>query len=128
MAGRPSKPFKARADEGDAEAMYRYGSRLRGLEETWSWHCRAAHKGHAKAQYSLATYYGWGHCPVQKNIIKSYVWRTLSLNGGDPRAAEARDETEQEMSADQIAEAESILANWKPNPAECERDAKLAAD
>ena len=78
----PAKPLaelKARADEGDAEAMYRYGSRLRGLEETWRWHCRAAHKGHAKAQYSLASYYDWGLRPVQFDIIQSYVWRSLSL-------------------------------------------------
>jgi hypothetical protein len=125
---KPLAELKARADEGDAEAMYRYGSRLRGLEETWRWHCRAAHKGHAKAQYSLATYYGSGLRPAQKDIIKSYLWRSLSLNGGDPRAASAREQTAQKMTADQIAEAESLLADWKPNPAECKREAKLAAE
>ncbi len=32
------------------------------------------------------------------------------------------------MSPKQIAEAERLVAEWKPNPAECEREAELAAD
>jgi hypothetical protein len=92
----PAKPLaelKARADEGDVEA-----------------------------QNELADYYRYGWSGVEKNIIKSYAWRTLSLQGDDPRlnrrAAGARDLTEREMTADQIAEAESLVAEWKPNPAE----------
>jgi TPR repeat protein len=85
-------------------------------------------KGHAKSQYSLANYYVLGLRPVQKYLVKSYLWRTLSLNGGAPRAADARDEVAQEMTAGQIAEAESMATNWKPNPVECEMEAALAAD
>jgi TPR repeat protein len=120
--------LKARADEGDVQAMYEYGARTNDLEKAWVWFCPAAHKGHAESQYLLASYYGAGLPPVQNDIIKSYVWRSLSLNGGDPRAANARDQTAQEMTADQIAEAKSLVSKWKPNPAECERDVKLAAD
>jgi TPR repeat protein len=119
--------LKARADEGDVQAMYEYGNRLNDLEKAWVWFCPAAHKGHAESQYALANYYRWGHSPTQQNFLKSYLWRTLSLNGGDPRAASARHFT-QEMTADQIAEANSLVTKWKPNPAECERDVKLAAD
>ena len=118
---------KRRAEEGDVEAMYEVGL-MTDLEARWVLHCPAAHQGHANAQYSMADYYRYGWGGVEKNIIKSYVWLTLSLKGGDPRAAGARDRTERDMTADQIAEAESLLAKWKPNPAECEGEAKLAAD
>jgi hypothetical protein len=112
----------------DVEAMYEYGYKLNDLERAWRWICPAAHGGHARAQYSIANYYRWGDSPVRENIIKSYLWRTLSLNGGHPSWAYDRDQTAQKMTADQITEAESLLAKWKPNPAECEREAKLAAD
>jgi hypothetical protein len=81
-----------------------------------------ADEGDVEAQNELADYYRFGWGGVEKNIIKSYAWRTLSLRGEDPllnrRAARARDLTEREMTADQIAEAESLVAEWKPNPAE----------
>ena len=107
--------------------MYETGFRINEYDKAWVWYCPAAHKGHAKAQYTLANYYRLGHSPVQRNIIKSYVWLTLSLKGGGPHAG-ARDRTEREMTPDQIAEGESLVAKWKPNPAECEGEAKLAAD
>ncbi len=119
--------LKRRAEDGDVEAMYEFGL-MTDMEARWVWHCPAAHQGHSKAQYSMADYYRFGWGEIEKNIIESYVWRTLSLEGGGPRSAKARDRTEREMSADQIAEAESLLAKWKPNPADCEREAKLAAD
>jgi hypothetical protein len=124
---KPLAELKTRADEGDVQAMYDYGYRLGDLEKAWVWYCPAAHKGHAESQYALANYYRWGHSPMQQNSIKSYLWRTLSLNGGDPRAASARHFT-QEMTADQIAETKRLVTKWKPNPAECKSEAKLAAD
>jgi hypothetical protein len=127
--------LKARADDGDVEAMYEYGFRLNvsnsalnGSTTAWPWFCSAAHGGHAKAQFMLASYYRWGNSPVQKSLVKSYLWRTLSLNEIGMRALNEKNRNEQEMTADQIAEAERLVAKWKPNPAECVREAKLAAD
>jgi hypothetical protein len=54
---------------------------------------------------------------------KSYLWRTLSVNAGDPRASKTLEETAQEMTVGQIEKAKSLLANWKPNPAECVAEA-----
>jgi hypothetical protein len=42
---------------------------------------------------------------------KSYLWRTLSVNAGDPRATKALEETAQEMTVGQIEKAKSLLTN-----------------
>jgi hypothetical protein len=46
--------------------------------------------------------------------LAAYVWYALANNGGEKKAKKALKELASEMSAEQIAEAQTRVANWKP--------------
>jgi hypothetical protein len=52
--------------------------------------------------------------------VEAYKWYGLAMGNGNERAAELRHSISGQMTPDQIAEAERLLANWRPNPDECE--------
>lgn len=104
--------------QDDPEAMYEYASSRKSYVEAWKWYCLAAHQGYAKAQKSLADYYRWGRTPVSSDLVRAYIW--YSLAGGTFAADLSKDRIASEMTPAQVAEAERLVAEWEPNPAECE--------
>ena len=86
------------------------------VEAAFYWYCRAAHAGHKRAQYIMGDYYrnGWGATP--RDHIQAYVWYSVS---GDTNITQPSDGRLQ-LSETELSKAQSLAAEWKPNPAECE--------
>jgi hypothetical protein len=113
-------------DVDDAEMIYQYATGL-SVPEAWQWYCLSAHLGEAKAQYKLGSYYRLGFMSSrgsarshEKDVVRAFVWYTLSFQGGYATAKLSRDRLSQDMTPAQIAESERLAAEWEPNPAECE--------
>jgi len=91
-----------------------------GDPTVWRWTCLAAHQGDRRAQYTVGGYYRSGLAPIEMDIVEAYKWYGLSaLNGSDVHGA-ARDFAAKKMTPSQRADAERLVADWEPNPAECE--------
>jgi hypothetical protein len=80
--------------------------------------CIAAHQGDAEAQYTLGNNYKFGLSGTTPDAARAYLWYSLA---GDFRDAIQFKETEASaMNFSQLAEAERLVANWRPNPDDCE--------
>lgn len=116
-----------RARQGDAESQYQLGRFLApdiflapDKESGWKWYCLAANRGHREAQFTLGILFEWGYGPVQMDLVRAYVWYALAE--GSPSAARHRDQIAANMTPEQIAEAEQLAAEWKPDPSACEAE------
>lgn len=67
---------------------------------------RDAAKGCANAAYDLGVAFSSGTDGVEIDLIEAHQWFNLSAVWGDDRAAEARTEISDEMSAREIVEAQ----------------------
>ena len=84
--------------------------------------CRnAAELGDAAAQYSLGLKYFYGE-EVQQNDIQAHLWWNLAANAGAEWDKEMKEQAydlrfclEQEMTPEQIAEAQRLASEWKMN-------------
>ena len=67
---------------------------------------------------------------MPKDYVAAHKWFNLAAAGktklAAERAAEGRDWLARKMTPAQIAEAERLVAEWDPNPAECEVYAEQA--
>lgn len=106
------------AQEGDVEAQYELGNLyyLDDKTQSWVWFCRAAMRGHSSAQVSVGLTYDFGTEPVAEDPADVYMWYSLAGNQG----AEFKSGIAAKMSAEQIAQAEQMVMNWKPDPTTCE--------
>ncbi len=91
-----------------------------GDEVRRKWSCLAAHSGFAGAQLSLGVRYKYGYGGVQSDAELSYLWSALAAKNGMAGATNFVDRLRANMTPDQIAEAERLVTEWKPNPAECD--------
>ena len=124
--------------------MYEYASQINDSAEAWKFNCLAANQNHPDAQALVADYYHQSRDPVELDFLRAYVWyRRAELNGYEGRQS-LRIKTETggwkccttkpysealavNMTPSELADGERLVSEWKPNPAECEREAKLAA-
>ena len=73
-----------------------------------------AEQGNANAQYNLGTFYDNGlGVPLDK--VRAYMWFSLSAAQGREGAAAFRDLIARRMTPAQIAEAQKLAREWKPN-------------
>ncbi len=91
-----------------------------GAPLIWRWRCLAAHQGDHAAQNHVGHYFRVGFTNVQQDLVEAYKWYGLAIGNGNERATELRHSISGQMTPDQIAEAERLLANWRPNPDECD--------
>lgn len=134
---------KARADKEDADAMYAQAIGTDDPVESWKYHCLAANKNHPDAQISIADHYLQGRDPAKRDLLKAYVWYRLAesngYEGGQDTGQQIKTETEPvdqpysevlaaNMTPSELADGQRLVSEWKPNPAECAMEAKLAAD
>jgi hypothetical protein len=112
-----------RAEEGDPDAQWELAN-IAPKDQRQKWRCLAAHGGNAKAQDLMRSSYRYGLPPLKEDEVQALKWEILSRAGGYSSASNL----ESTMSPEQIEEAEHLVAEWKPNPAECEGEAVLAAD
>lgn len=94
---------------------YRGGTR-RGHAEAARWFHRAAERGLPVAQYRLATMFAGG-LAVPQDLVLAHKWFSLAAAGlppgtGRDRLIGARDQLAEDMTADQIAEAQRLVRDW----------------
>ena len=80
--------------------------------EAVKWVRKAADQGDALAQFSLGGLYAQGALGVSKDIVEAHKWWNLATAQGHEKAREERDKLAQDMTADQIAEAEQRAREW----------------
>jgi hypothetical protein len=119
-----AKDFAKGVRECDAEAIYELAYKLNDLSKAWRFYCVSAHHGHDKARYALGNYYRWGRGLISPEPVRAYLWYTLA--GDTKKSLQFKEQVASEMTHDQIAEAERLVAEWQPNPAECEVEGKQA--
>jgi len=114
------KWFRLAADQGNAIAQYSLGVAYtigRGVPEDSAeavkWYRLAADQGVADAQYALGLMYASGE-GVAQDFVRAYAWSSIAAAGGDAQAREFRDFLAQQMTREQIAEAQAISATFKP--------------
>ena len=73
-----------------------------------------AEQGNANAQYNLGVFYDNG-LGVPQDKVRAYMWFSLSASQGREGAAAFRDLIARRMTPAQIAEAQKLAREWKPN-------------
>ena len=116
------------AQQGHTHAQYHLGLMYHdgeGVEtnvrEAVKWWTLAAQQGHAKAQHHLGVMYynGYG---VEKDEAEAHKWLNLAVAQGDETARIVRDMVAQQMTPDQIAEAQYHLGVMYYNGFGVEKD------
>jgi len=77
------------------------------------WYRKAADQGETYAQLSLGSRYSKGE-GVPKDYVQAHMWYTLAAAQGDKDAGEFRDLLAEKMTPAQIAEAQRLAREWKP--------------
>ena len=80
------------------------------------WFRLAAAQGIALAQFKLGFMYKAGE-GVPQDYVQAHKWFNLAASRGNPSALARRIEISQEMSSEQIAEAQKLAREWLKNPA-----------
>ena len=126
-AGPPAdtKALTQAAQEGDADALFRLGDRYetgRGVEHDLAvaaaYMRLAALRGQIEARYRLGLDYAGG-LGVEKDLAESYRWLTLAHAAGPDHdfgllAGSLREAVQKQMSGDEMARAEKLVAGFKP--------------
>jgi TPR repeat protein len=88
--------------------------------EALKWFRKSAEQGHALAQYNLGVMYERGAGALQ-DYVQAYMWYNLaaaqfsaSENESRDSAVKARDFVASKMTSAQIAEAQKLAREWKP--------------
>ena len=113
--------FFVAAEKGDPEAQFQLYTRDKPDGKSLTWLCLAANQGHALAQEELGDLHvkglgqAWREAGlVELDPVRAYVWYSLAATNGNPRAGFTRDYLADQMTPEQIAEAERLAAEWKP--------------
>lgn len=111
-------PF-ARSGNADAEeligVMYALGLGVeKDPERAFEWYLRASMKGHPGAQSGTGWYYELGIGLPAPDLVRAYMWYTLSAIGGDPDAAISLEEIAKRMTPEQIGRAQVLIDDYKP--------------
>lgn len=108
------------AISGNAEAeeligvMYALGLGVaRDDVRAFEWYLRASMKGHAGAQSGVGWYYEVGRGLPAPDLVRAYVWYTLSAIGGDPDAAISLTEVVKKMTTEQIEQAQVLIDDYR---------------
>jgi len=108
------------AGSGNADAeeligvMYAMGQGVeKDDQRAFEWYLRASMKGHPGAQSGIGWYYEVGRGVVGIDLVRSYMWYTLSAIGGDPDAAISLEEVVKKMSKEEINKAHILVNDYK---------------
>jgi len=108
------------ARSGNAEAeeligvLYALGLGVeRDDERAFEWYLRASMKGHPGAQSGVGWYYEVGRGVPAPDLVRAYMWYTLSAIGGDPDAAISLEEVVKKMTKEEIDRAHILVADYK---------------
>lgn len=108
------------ARSGNAEAeeligvLYALGLGVeRDDERAFEWYLRASMKGHPGAQSGVGWYYEIGRGMPAPDLVRAYMWYTLSAIGGDPDAAISLEEVVKKMTIEEIDRAHVLVSDYK---------------
>jgi TPR repeat protein len=115
------------AKQGNSTMQYYAGSSYLGgigvpenRIEAVKWLTKAAKQGHTGAQVNLGLMYSAG-AGIPENSIRSYVWYSMAKTQGDSTAASNLVFLKQEMTKQQIAEAQALAAKcFESNYKDCD--------
>ena len=114
------KWFRLAAEQGyvpaqhSLGAMYHSGQGVpKNYAEAVKWYRLAAEQGDAGAQTSLGSMYALGRA-VPEDYIQAYMWLNLAAAQGDELAVRGKDLVRNQMTPEQIADAQRLSAAWKP--------------
>ena len=106
--------FRMAAEQGDAPAQFNLGvmhENGRGVPkndaEAVAWFRRAAEQGYAPTQFNLGVMHANGR-GVPQDFVQGYAWVNLAVAQGHPGGREARDLLREQMTRDQVAEAQRL--------------------
>ena len=75
---------------------------------------REALMGGADGQFSVGSFWAKGLAGLPKDLIRAYMWFSLSAARGNEKASRSRDKIARNMTPAQIAEAQALANEWKP--------------
>ena len=108
------------AEQGNAEAQFMLGNLYReGLgvplsdTKAVTWYWLAADEGHAHAQLSLGIMYATGR-GVTQDIVLAHMWFELAAAQGNRDALSNLKRADDQMTPEQVAEAQRLARKWKP--------------
>ncbi len=118
------KKLRPLAEQGNAEAQLFLGDiYLNGLgvsqdyAQEIRWYRLAAEQGYAGAQYNLGFMYVMGR-GVQQDHVQAYLWFNLAAAQGNELDRKVRDGLAEMMTPAQLADAQRMAREWKPEIAE----------
>ena len=82
--------------------------------EALKWRSNAAEQGDALAQAALGAAYEEGR-GVPQDYVQAHMWLNLAAAAGDKKAAKLRDIIAAKLSPTELAEAQRLAREWKPN-------------
>lgn len=91
--------------------MYELGRGVQDYEQAAKWYRKAAEQGVVKSQLNLGLLYARGQGVVQ-DYIKALKWLNLAAAQGDENAKEGRGMVAENMTSDQISEAQRLAREW----------------
>ena len=108
----------ARSGNADAEeligVLYAMGLGVpRDDARAFEWYLRASMKGHPGAQSGVGWYYEVGRGIPSPDLVRAYMWYTLSAIGGDPDAAISQEEVSKKMTKAQIQRALAMVNDYR---------------
>ena len=116
-----------KAQRGDPHAQYwlsKYYYSRDKIEDFVRWRCYAANQGYPEAQFSIGRSYQYGDETTERDPILAHMWLALAEASTVRSVRSAYSEAlVKSMSPTQIAEAERLVAEWKPDPSACEVEA-----
>ena len=114
--------YRLAADQGHADAQFALGVTYlfgdpRDTTEALRWYRLAADQGHANAQRNLAFMHAEGD-GVRQDYVAAHMWLSLAaaraLAAHRATVVEEQEALAEQMTSDQIAEAERLAREWKP--------------
>lgn len=126
--GEAIKWYRRAAEQGDPLAQYNLGVMYdegRGLQqshaEAMTWYRKAADQGDPRALYNLGVMFENGQ-GVMPNNAQAYMWYSLAafrFQGPDAQARarvlQSRDRVAAKMTPEQLAAAQKMAREWRPN-------------
>ncbi len=117
-----------RARSGDPEAQYQIGYDYLKDKNPRAifWVCRAANQSHRLAQSMMGYFHredlekaSGKYLAIERDNRLAFMWYSLAVANGYSPAERYRDEVASNMTSAEIARAERLVQEWKPDLASC---------
>ena len=85
----------------------------RNDERAFEWYLRASMKAHPGAQSGVGWYYEFGRGLPAPDLVRAYLWYTLSSIGEDPDAKISLEELVKRMTKEEIDRAKVLVRDYR---------------